>query len=210
MISKCHAIPQNASISRLIRLSISIFTYNVLNRIQFRPTMVSIYHNLTTSYLPLFFSVHEMVLMYSIWTVWIVCLLIQIIYSLSVLINHHLIVVVGVLISKTGLVCRGVSGSSRFLVFGRNVRTWTGNLVALNVLLLLLVTLLLVLAVTLTRVFGWTSLLSFIIFTLLVLGCVLLVLLLKCYAVIVQNYLFVRTASRVVVYSTFGLLVLRT
>ena len=160
--------------------------------------MVSVDNDLRSSYFSLFFSIHNMIRIYSIRTtsmIWIIWYLIQIVYSLAILIYHNLIVCI-VLTTETCLILWIYS--SLFLAFGYVTWAWSWNLVTLNILLLLLVARLLKLYVTLACVFDCASLFCFVVFTLLVLSCVLEVLLLKCNAVIIQNYLFVRTASWIV------------
>ena len=66
MISKSHSIPKNASITWLISLPISILSNYILYRVQLRSTMIGINHSLRSSYLPLLFSIHNVIRMNSV------------------------------------------------------------------------------------------------------------------------------------------------
>ena len=157
--------------------------------------MVSIDDSLCSSYLSLFFSIHYMVGMNPITVVVVlVCwLLIQIIYSLAVLIYHDLVVVV---ISTSIILC-GSCVSSCFVRF-LSSRAWSWDFITLNVLLLLLMVLLCVLGIMIAWVFGSASLLRFVIFSLLICTILLCILLLKRHTIIIQHNLFIRTASCII------------
>jgi len=66
MISKSHSVPKNASITWLISLPISILSNYILYRVQLRSTMIGINHSLRSSYLPLLFSIHDVIRMDSV------------------------------------------------------------------------------------------------------------------------------------------------
>ena len=194
MISESHSVPKNTSITWLISLPISIFADDILNRIQLWSTMICIDHSLSPSYLSLFFSIHNMIRMYPIIIVAIPrWLLIQIIYSLPVLVYHDLVVV----IIGTSVVLSGGGASGCFgWVLGS--WSWSTDFITLDVLLLLLVVLLLVLGVALTCVFSSASLFCFVVFSLLVCAILLEVWLLKRHTIIIKHNLFIRTAPRII------------
>lgn len=66
MISESHSVPKQCSITRLCRLPISVFTYNILDCVKFTSTVIGINNDLCPSQLSLFIPVHNMILV-NIW-----------------------------------------------------------------------------------------------------------------------------------------------
>jgi hypothetical protein len=143
--------------------------------------MISIDNSLCSPYLSLFFTIHNMIWMNSIIST-LVRNLIEIIYALTILVYHYLIVPGRI---RVILICSRICSCFRRILTSSRW-TWTWNFITLNVLLLLLMILLLILLCIWALIFVCTSLFSFIVFSLLILIVLILVfMLIECHTIII-------------------------
>lgn len=66
MVPQSHTVPQKTTVTRLIRLTVSILTDDILNCVKFTATVICIYYYLLSSEDLLLSSIHEMILVHSV------------------------------------------------------------------------------------------------------------------------------------------------
>lgn len=61
MVTKCHSVPQNGPVTRLVSFSVPVLANHILDCVELRPAMISIDNNLRSSYFALFVPVHQVI-----------------------------------------------------------------------------------------------------------------------------------------------------